>query len=112
MAKILITGKDIGGGGSGALQRECAEVVATVDSSEAIAYSVRTAAFKKVYAVTYSKQNGDTNLTHKIFDSVTGSGRYIALLDTWITGSVLRLRFKNYFGGSATLWVKGSAEVY
>lgn len=110
-AKIIIMGAH---SPAGSAWRECAEVVATRDSSEAIAYSVRDAgSFKKSYAATYSKQNGDTNLTHKVFDSTTGSGnRYIALLDAWITGSVLRLRFKNYFGGSATLWVKGQAEVY
>jgi len=112
-AKILITGAAIAGGGSGALQRECAELVATTDSAEAIAYSVRTSGFKKVYCSTYSKQNGDSYLTHKIFDNNTGSSnRYIALQDAWITGSILRLRFYNFFGGSATLWVKGSAEVY
>jgi len=95
--------------------REAAEVVVTTDSAEAQGYSVRdTGSFKKSYAATYSKQNGDTNLTHKIFDSdVSGyDKRYIALLDAWITGSTLRLRFKNYFGGSKPLWVKGQAEVY
>lgn len=95
--------------------RECCELVVTTDSGEAIGVSFRDAgSFKKTYAGTYSKQNGAANLSHKIFDSATGSysQRYIALQDAWITGSTLRLRFRNYFGGSATLWVKGQAEVY
>lgn len=95
--------------------RECCELVVTTDSAEAISISIRDAgSFKKSYAATYSKQNGDANLSHKIFDNATGSysQRYIALKDAWITGTTLRLRFQNYYGGSATLWVKGQAEVY
>lgn len=111
-AKILIMGP--GSSVSGVAWKECAEIVATDDSTEAIAYTVRnTGTFKKVYASTYSKQNGDALLTHKIFDSDTTSGHdYIALKDAWITGSTLRLQFQNFYGGSAYLWVKGQAEVY
>ena len=58
---------------------ECAEVLATRDSDEAIAHSQRDNAFKKVYSATYSKVNGDSYLTSKIFDNNTGlSNRYIA----------------------------------
>jgi len=112
-ARLLIYGPSVPHGPA-ARWKECAEITITTDSSESIAYSVRgSGTFKKVYASTYSKQNGATNLTHKIFDSSTPVGnRRIALLDAWISGSTLRLRFKNYFGGSATLWVKGSGLVY
>jgi len=90
--------------------RECAEVFVTRDISEAVGHSNRESSFKRTYCATYSKVNGDSYLSHKIFDSITGvSNRYIALLDAVLTGSVLRLTFHNYFGGSATLWVKGVA---
>ena len=93
--------------------RECAQVVVTTDLNEAQAYSSRDAGDKRVYTATYSKQNGDANLTFKIFDNNPASGnRYIALKDAWISGAVLYLRFHNYYGGSSTLWVKGLAEVY
>ncbi len=96
--------------GSGVLWQECAEVVVTTDSADARSHSVRDSNFKKVYAGHYSKPQGDAWLSHKIFDSATGlTQRYIALLDAWITGSTLRLRFHNYFGGSAFLWVEGQA---
>lgn len=111
-AKIIIMGA---WSPPGPAWRECAQVTVTTDSAEAIGTSIRDAgSFKKSYAATYSKQNGAANLSHKIFDSAVGSysQRYIALKDAWITGTTLRLRFQNYFGDSATLWVKGQAEVY
>lgn len=94
--------------------RDCAEIVVTRSVSEAMGYSIRDAqSMYKVYAATYSKQNGDAWLSHKIFDNSTpAANRYIALLDAVITGSTLRLTFHNYFGGSATLWVKGQALVW
>jgi len=94
--------------------REGAEIVVTRDASEAMGHSIReTGSMYKVYASTYSKQNSDAYLSHKIFDDNTGSSnRYIALRDALITGSTLRLTFRNTFGGSATLWVKGQALVW
>jgi hypothetical protein len=93
--------------------RECAEIVATTDSAEAMGHSVREAGTRKVYASTYSKQNADAYLSHKIFDDNTGSGnRYIAVQDVAIVGAVLRITFRNFFGGSATLWVKGQALLW
>lgn len=90
--------------------RESAIVMATRSAAEAISESIREAQFKKVYLATYSKAVGDSYLSHKIFDSNTGiSNRYIALQDAVLVGSVLRLTFRNFFGGSATLWVKGQA---
>jgi hypothetical protein len=92
---------------------ECAEVLVTRDTAEAMGHSQRDLAFKKVYSATYSKLNGDSYLTHKIFDSLTGiSQRYIALVDAVLTGSNLRLTFRNYHGGSAFLWVKGQALLW
>lgn len=96
--------------------KECAEIVATRDSSEAMGHSIRNAdSMKKSYSVTYSKQNSDAYLSHAIFDSVIGSGssnRRIALQDVVIINDVLRLTFKNFFGGSSYLWVKGQALLY
>lgn len=93
---------------------EHASVHATTATGDGVGHTTRSAGvFKQVYCTTYSKQAGDARLTHKIFDSVTATGsRYIALVDAWITGSTLRLRFQNFFGGSATLWVKGSALLW
>lgn len=113
IAKIYIEGPaQIGGGGS--LWRECAIVHATTALVGAIGHSVRnTGSNYKVYSVTYAKSMGVTNITHKIFDTTTASGsRYIALLDAQIVGAILRLTFKNYFGGSATLSAKGQAILY
>jgi hypothetical protein len=67
----------------------------------------------KTYTATYSKQNGDAYLSDKVFDTNTSlSAQYIALKDAYITGSILRLVFHNYFGGSAYLWVKGQALLW
>ena len=95
--------------------RECASVHVTADVADAVAHSVRSisGSTNSVYNATYSKQAGDTVLTYAIFDSVTGpTSMYIALIDVWITGAILRLRFRNFFGGSAFLWVKGSALLW
>lgn len=113
IATVQLSGPAASGGGSGTKWRECASVHATEDTGDAMAHSVRTAGFKKVYAATYSKQVADSYLTHKVFDSNTSSSaRYIALQDAQIIGSTLRLTFRNFFGGSATLWVKGSALLW
>lgn len=87
---------------------EYADVMATSILLEARGQSVRDAGWKKVYSATYSKQNGNITLSHKIFDDNTNINyRYIALQDAQIIGNLLRLIFKNFHGGSATLWVKG-----
>ena len=88
--------------------KECAEIMATRVTAEAVGHSVRNAGgFKKIYAATYSKQVGDSYLTHKIFN--TGIQNYIAVQDAVIVGSALRITFKNYHGGSVTLNVRGQA---
>lgn len=97
--------------GSGALWKEAGELIVTRDANEAMGQSFRDAGtFKKVYSVTYSKLRADANLTQKIFDSL--GNRYIAVQDAVLTGSDLRLIFRNFFGGSATLWVKGQAILF
>lgn len=98
--------------GAGVTWKEGAQIVATRTASEALGHSQRDIQFKKVYHATYSKVAGDAYLTHKIFDSnTTLSAQYIALTDAVLTGTNLRLTFRNYFGGSATLWVKGTANL-
>ena len=89
--------------------RECAEVHATRDSDEAVATSIEDAISKRVYSVCYSKQNGDTYLSQKIFDN--NSSR-IYLQDAVLTGSVLRLTFKNSVSSATTLWVKGQVLAF
>lgn len=106
LARVIING---GKQMSGNQWRECCEVHATRDSGEAVGHSVEDVAFKKVYAVTYSKQNADAYLSHKIFDNNLS---YILLQDAVLTGSVLRLTFLNTFGGSTFLWVKGQAVLF
>lgn len=107
VAIALLMGPDNSGGMFGTAWNEFAQIVATRDSGEAMGESVRSAGtFKKIYSVTYSKQNSDSYLSHKIFDNVS-SQRYIAVQDAVITGSNLRITFKNFFGGSTFLWVKG-----
>jgi hypothetical protein len=114
VAKVYLEGPAISGGGSGSKWRECAQVHVTTVAAEAIGHSNRnTGSIYKSYVVTYSKALGVTNLTHKIFDNVTSpSSRYIALQNAQIIGTTLRLTFRNYFGGSASLSVKGHALVY
>ena len=113
IARIMIKGpRNISG--ASANFYEGAEIYATSDSTEAMGHSVRDAEVSfRVYLVTYSKIVSDAFLTHKIFDSDTVSGnRYINVTDAYITGSTLRIVFKNNHGGSATLWVKGKALVW
>lgn len=99
--------------GSSGLFNEVAELIATTNADEAMGKSVVINSFKTSYVATYSKQNGDTYLTHKIFDNDTGSSAlYIAVTATQIISSVLRITFHNYYGGSATLWVKGQAILW
>lgn len=105
-ARIQLMGPNQSGGGG--IWRECASVHATTDSAEAMCHSSGTAAFKKSYLPTYAKSQGDAQLSKKVFSSA----RHISLQDAWITGSTLRLRFRNHFGGSQTLWVKGSALLW
>jgi len=89
---------------------ETACVLATRFAVNAIGRSARGVSYRQSYVSMYSKFAGDAYLTHKIFDNnVTEANQYIALQDAVLTGSVLRLTFRNYFGGSATLWVKGEA---
>jgi len=94
--------------------RESAELFVTRDSTEAMGHSVRDAAMSfRVYAVTYTKMAGDSYLTHKVFDNNTIVGnRYIGVQDAYITGSTLRIVFKNWTGIARTLWVKGKALVW
>ena len=96
------------------LWNEWASVHFSRDAAEAMGHTGRSSgSIYKTYSSTYSKQNGDLNLTHKIFDSVTGSGnRYIALKDAVLTGSNLRLTLHNYDSSSRTVWIKGSAHAY
>jgi hypothetical protein len=111
-ARIMIQGaRSLFGAGN---EKEGAEILATRNIAEALAHSTRDSGLSfRVYCVTYTKQVGDLYLTHAIFDSNTGiSSLYILLQDAYITGSTLRLVFKNIFGGSATLWVKGRALVW
>lgn len=109
-ARILIMGNKTGSG-SGTQWRECSEIIASRDQNEAMGVTTRDVSFKKVYSFTYSKQNGDAYLTHKIFDSNV-SQEYILLKDAYITGSTLRLVFENPTGTNAILWVKGTAHVF
>jgi len=109
VARVQLMGPATSGGGSGTGKwRECASVHATTSSAEAMGHSVRTPGFKRSYCATYAKSQGDAQLSQKIFDS----GGNVSLQDAWIVGAVLRLRFRNHFGGSSTLWVKGSALLW
>lgn len=112
LARIQIQGPHLTGGG-GNLWREGASVHASRTAAEAQGHSTRdTGSNFKSYVVTYAKSAGASQLTHKIFDSVTGTGaRYIALQDARIVGAVLRLTFRNFDASARTLWVKGLAWV-
>lgn len=94
--------------------RDCAELLATRDSTEAMGHSVVDAeATFRVYTATYAKVAGDSYLSHKIFDNNTGAAnQYIAVEDAYITGSTLRIVFRNTAGSVQTLWVKGKALVW
>lgn len=91
--------------------REGADVYATRVDREAIGYSFRYANARQIYSATYSKQNSDVNLTHKIFDSDLARDN-ISLIDAFVFEGVLRLTFKNYYGLLQTLWVKGRALLW
>lgn len=112
-ARIMIMGKRQLFGASGNL-RESAEIHATRSASEAIGHSIRDAqAVWRIYAATYSKDAGELYLTMDIFDDDDNpANRYIFVQDAYITGSTLRLVFKNRAGTSQTLWVKGKALVW
>lgn len=114
LASVYLEGPAISGGGSGSKWRECAWVHVATTTADAIGSSCRNVgSMYKNYVVTYAKSLGVTNLTHKIFDTVTAPGsRYIALKDAQIIGSTLRLTFHNYTGSSQTLSVKGHAVLY
>lgn len=107
LARVLLMGPNSSVGFAGATWSECAELVVTRDAAEAVGHSIRNASQKKVYASTYSKDAGASYLTHKIFNA--GTQNYIAVEDAVLTGSVLRLTFRNFFGGSMTLNVRGQA---
>ena len=94
--------------------RESGEIHATTDSAEAVGHSVRDAqAIWRIYAASYFKMAGASYLTFKIFDSDTNpANRYIAVKDALITGSTLRIVFRNFAGTAQTLWVKGKALVW
>jgi hypothetical protein len=114
VARIMLVGAKTQGGG---LWKEFAEIYATRDSDEAMGHSIRDVSLKQVYAATYSKQNADLYLSHKIFDSNTGiSNRYINVRDAWIfadvANDVVRIRFHNPTVTNATLWVKGQVLAY
>jgi hypothetical protein len=103
---MLIGPKDATG--LGAAWKEAAELLVTRDAAQAVGHSFRNAeASIKSYSSTYSKQNSDAYLTHKIFNLGTVSQRYITVQDAVLTGSVLRLTFRSFYGGSITLNVRG-----
>ena len=107
-ARVMLIGPNL----SAALGtwKECAELLVTRDSGESVGHSVRNAGTKKVYSATYSKQNSDAYLTQKVFN--TGSGNYINVQDAVLTGSVLRITFRSFFGGSVFLNVRGQALLW
>jgi hypothetical protein len=93
--------------------KECAELVATRSAGQAMGHWVKAAGlFLRVYSATYSKQNADANLTDKVFNSGTSTQYYIAAQDAVLTGSVLRITFRNYYAGSVTLNVRGQALLW
>lgn len=80
----------------------------TTSAGEAVSHGLRGAGGAKQYVGMYSKLQGAAYLSDSIFDNnVSSSALYIALREAWIVGAVLRMRFYNKFGGSATLWVLG-----
>jgi hypothetical protein len=106
-ARVQLMGPNKSGGGG--IWREWGSVYVSTDSAKAMGHSARSGGFKRSYCATYAKSQGDAQLTQKVFNTGTG---YISLQDAWITGSTLRLRFRNHFGGSTTLWVKGEATCF
>ncbi|MGD9156785.1 MAG: hypothetical protein PVG39_00125 [Desulfobacteraceae bacterium] len=108
-ARVMIIGPN-DSAGLNSPWKECAELLVTRDSTKAMGHSISNAGQKKVYASTYSKQNSDSYLTHKIFNA--GVGDYIAVENAVLTGSVLRLTFRSFYGGSMTLNVRGQALLW
>jgi len=106
-ARVIIHGPDQC---AGAAWYEFAEIYVTRDSAEAMGHSVEEISFKKVYAVTYSKQVADTYLSQKIFTNASPPN--IVLQDAVLTGSLLRLSFRNTYTANETLWVKGQALLF
>lgn len=102
---LLLGGKQMTGGA----WRECVEVTVSRDSGEAMCGSIEDVSFKKVYSVVYSKAAGNTYLSHRIFDNNLSR---IYLEDAVLTGSVLRLSFRNAVAIATTLWVKGQAVLF
>lgn len=94
--------------------RDCAELLATRDSGEAMGHSVIDAeGLYRVYTASYAKVSGDSYLSHKIFDNDTvAANQYICVQDAYITGSTLRIVFYNASATAKTLWVKGKALVW
>lgn len=106
LVRVMLIGPNVSTG-LGGTWKECAELLVTRDTEKAMGHSIRNASQKKVYASTYSKQNADAYLTHKIFNA--GSGNHIAVEDAVLTGSVLRITFRSFYGGSINLNVRGQA---
>jgi len=110
-AQIALTGPQTSSGGA-SVWRVGADVIATRAAGDALGHSIRRLVpggnLYRVYVATYSKLMGDSYLAAPIF-SLTASA--IVLQDAVLTGSVLRLTFRNVTGSSATLWVKGSAVI-
>lgn len=100
--------------GLGTTGYEGADIVATTSAGDAFGESVRdTGLMTQTYSAMYTKYDGSVSLTMRIFDNATGSTQmYISLEDAVIIEDILRLTFKNYYGGSATLWVKGQALLW
>lgn len=107
LARVMLIGPNLSAGlGS---WKECAELTVTRDAGDATGQSVKCASTRKVYSSNYSKRQGDSYLTHKIFNP--GSGNYICVQDAVLTGSVLQLTFKSFCGGSINLNVRGQANL-
>lgn len=113
VARVMMMGKRRLFGAASNL-RESAEIHVTRDTSEAMGHSIRDAqAVWRIYAATYSKAAGELYLTMRIFDDDDNpANRHIGIIDAVITGSTLRLTFRNFSGSAQTLWVKGKALVW
>ena len=94
----------------GGPSREGAYIQATTSASDGFGTAARDAGAGRQYGSTFSKNDGSTVLSDRIFDSNTSLyNRRIAIEDCYIMGSTLRFKMRNYFGGSATVWMKGAA---
>lgn len=83
----------------------------TTSSGQAIAHGARGVGGLNQYNGSYSAFMGSTVLTDYVFDSLTGSQKYIAVQSGVIISNVLRLVMHNRFGGSAFLWIRGKARL-